>query len=696
VTSNKTTTGLAKTRNIGIIAHIDAGKTTLTERILYHAGKIHKIGNVDDGTTTTDWMEQEQERGITITSAAITCFWKDKRLNIIDTPGHVDFTIEVERSLKVLDGAVVVFCGVAGVQPQSETVWRQADRYEVPRIAFINKLDRTGSDFFKTIEQIKHRLGANAQPIEIPIGNEADFKGIIDLVEMKAYEFVGEGTEIIRKECQIPPDMKKITSHYRHNLIEKIAEVNEAAMDKYIHDGGIYPHELIGYIRNATIQNKFVPVFCGTAFRNKGVELLLDGVANFLPSPEDIPSAQGINPDTGEAETRKPDPDGHLCALAFKIMADPFVGKLIFVRIYSGTLRTGEYVYNSVKKAEERVGKIVRMHADKQEIVKEASAGDIVAVVGLKKTTTGDTICEEKKPINMERIHFPDPVISMAIEPATKADQEKLANALKKMQEEDPSFKVRYNRETAETLISGMGELHLDVVVTRITREFAVKANIGKPHVAYKETATKKVLSTGKFIQQSGGRGQYGHVEIELSPSEKGEGIVFENKIKGGQIPKEYIPSVKKGINGGAKSGILAGFPVIDIKVTLYDGSFHDVDSSDIAFEMAGSIALQQALKKAACVLMEPIMDMEVTTPEEYLGEVLGDLNSRRSRIESIEQKGSTKVIKALSPLAEMFGYATVVRSLTQGRATYTMEPSFYQEVPKNIVEKLIHGETQR
>jgi len=686
--------GLEKTRNIGIIAHIDAGKTTLTERILYHTGKIHKIGDVDDGTTTTDWMEQEQERGITITSAAITCFWKDKRLNIIDTPGHVDFTIEVERSLKVLDGVVVVFCGVAGVQPQSETVWRQADRYEVPKIAFINKMDRTGSDFFKAVKQICHRLGANAQPVEIPIGSEADFKGIIDLIGMKAYEFEGEGTGVTRKECPIPPDMKDKASKYRHNLIVKIAEADEEAMDKYVHDGGMYPHELKGYIRRATIRNKFVPVFCGTAFRNKGVELLMDGVIDFLPSPEDIPPARGMHPDTKKPETRKAEPSESLCALAFKIMADPFVGKLIFVRIYSGTLRTGEYVYNAVKNAEERVGKIVRMHADKQEIIKEASAGDIVAVVGLKKTTTGDTICDEKKPILMERMHFPDPVISMSIEPTTKADQEKLAKALKKMQEEDPSFKVGYNQDTAQTLIGGMGELHLDVVVTRITREFDVKASVGTPHVAYKETATKKVASTGKFIQQSGGRGQYGHVEIEISPSEKGEGIVFENKIKGGQIPKEYIPSVKKGIISGAKSGVLAGFPVIDIKVTLYDGSFHDVDSSDIAFEMAGSIALRQGLKMASCALMEPIMDMEVITPEEYLGDVLGDLNSRRAKIEAIEEKLGTKAIRALAPLSEMFGYATAVRSLTQGRATYTMEPSFYQEVPKNIVEKVIKGES--
>ncbi|MBL7155791.1 MAG: elongation factor G [Candidatus Omnitrophica bacterium] len=684
---------LRNTRNIGIIAHIDAGKTTLTERILYHTGKIYKIGNVDEGTTTTDWMEQEQERGITITSAAITCFWKNKKFNIIDTPGHVDFTIEVERSLKVLDGTVVVFCGVAGVQPQSETVWRQADRYGVPKIAFINKLDRVGSDYFKAIGEIHHKLGANAQPVEIPIGHESNFNGVIDLIHMKAYEYEGEGTESKLKEIPIPDNMKDKASHYRHNLIVKTAEADEEAMDKYVHDGGIYPHQLKQYIRRATIRNRFVPVFCGAAFRNKGVEFILDGIADFLPSPLDIPPVKGINVETHKEEKREVDPDESLCALAFKIMADPFVGKLIFVRIYSGKLKMGEYVYNPAKDTEERVGKIVRMHADKQQIIQEASAGDIVAVVGLKKTTTGDTICEEEKPILIEKIHFPDPVISMAIEPSTKADQDKLAKALKKMEEEDPSFKVSFNPDTAQTLINGMGELHLEVTITRIEREFDVKANIGKPHVAYKETIKKKVDSTGKFIQQTGGRGQYGHVEIKLEPAQKGEGIIFESKIKGGQIPREFISSIEEGITDAAKSGVLAGYPVTDIKATLYDGSFHEVDSSDIAFKMAASIALQNGLKKASSVLMEPIMDLEVTTPEEYLGNVLGDLNSRRAKIESIDQRGNSKILRSLVPLAEMFGYATVMRSLTQGRATYTMEPSFYQEVPGNIAEKLIQGE---
>jgi len=684
---------LTNTRNIGIIAHIDAGKTTLTERILYHTGKIHKIGNVDDGNTTTDWMEQEQERGITITSAAITCFWKDKRLNVIDTPGHVDFTIEVERSLKVLDGAVVVFCGVAGVQPQSETVWRQADRYGVPRIAFINKLDRVGADFFKAVDDINEKLGANAQPVEIPIGTEADLKGVIDLVHMKAYEFEGEDTKTTVKEIPIPEDMKKKVSHYRHNLIEKLAEADQEAMDRYINDGGIYPHELQEYVRRATLLNEFVPVFCGTAFRNRGVRFLLDGISEYLPSPLDIPPIRGTNPSDNKEEERKPEKKVSLCALAFKIMADPFVGKLIFVRVYSGVLKTGAYVYNATKDKEERIGKIVRMEADKQVIVDEVGPGDIVAVVGLKKTVTGDTICDEKKPILLEKIHFPEPVISMAIEPATKADQDKLAKALKKMEEEDPSFRVRYNQETAQTLIHGMGELHLDIVVDRIKREFDVKANIGRPHVAYKETIKKKVESTGKFIQQSGGRGQYGHVELIVEPAEKGAGIVFESKIKGGQIPREYIPSVEKGIIDCAKSGVLAGFPLTDVKTTLYDGSFHDVDSSDIAFKMAASIGLREGLRKAHSVLMEPIMDLEVSTPEEYLGDVLGDLNSRRAKIESMDQRGNSKIIRALVPLSSMFGYATVIRSLTQGRATYTMEPSFYQEVPGNIAQKIVEEE---
>ncbi|MFH1594430.1 MAG: elongation factor G [Candidatus Omnitrophota bacterium] len=689
-------TDLSRTRNIGIIAHIDAGKTTLTERILFHTGKIHKIGNVDEGNTTTDWMEQEQERGITITSAAITSFWKDKRLNIIDTPGHVDFTIEVERALKVLDGAVVVFCGVAGVQPQSETVWRQADRYEVPRIAFINKLDRVGSDFFKAVEDIHLKLGANALPVVIPIGKEENFNGVIDLIYMKAYEFEGEDKDVRIKEIQIPANMKGKASEYRHNLIAKLAEVDEEVMHKYVHDGGIYPHELKECIREVTLKNEVVPVFCGTAFRNKGVRFLLDGIADYLPSPLEIPPAKGVNPDTNAERIINASADESLCALSFKIMADPFVGKLIFVRVYSGVIKTGEYVYNATKHVEERVGKIVRMHADKQEIVEEAQAGDIVAVVGLKKTTTGDTICLEKDPVLMERIHFPEPVISMAIEPATKADQDKLANALKKMEEEDPSFKVRYNQETSQTLINGMGELHLEVIIDRILREFKVKASVGKPNVAYKETAKKKVEVTGKFIQQSGGRGQYGHVEIILEPAKKGEGVIFENKIKGGQIPKEYISSVEKGIIDCAKSGVIAGFPVTDIKITLYDGSYHEVDSSDIAFKMAASIALRDGLKKAGCVLMEPIMDLEVTTPEEYLGDIIGDVNSRRAKIESIEQKANSKIIRALAPLSEMFGYATATRSLTQGRATYTMEPSFYQEVPGNIAQKLIEGEFQK
>jgi len=684
---------LKNTRNIGIIAHIDAGKTTLTERILYHSGKIYKIGNVDEGTTTTDWMEEEQERGITITSAAITCFWKEKRLNIIDTPGHVDFTIEVERSLKVLDGVVVVFCGVAGVQPQSETVWRQANRYGVPKIVFINKMDRTGSDFFKAVEDIHDKLGANVQPLEIPIGSEGDFNGIVDLIHMKAYVYEGEGADISYKEVPIPDALKKTASHYRHNLIEKVAEADEAAMEKYVNDDGIYPDELKQHIRNATLANKFVPAFCGTAFRNKGVEFLLDGILDYLPSPCDIREVKGINMKTHKEEIRTRGTKEALCALAFKIMADPFVGKLIFVRIYSGVLKSGEYIYNATKDTEERVGKIVRMHADKQEIIEEAKAGDIVAVVGLKKTQTGDTLSEENNPILLEKIHFPDPVISMSIEPATKADQDRLGKALRKMEEEDPSFKITYNQDTAQTLMSGMGELHLEVIITRIGREFNVKANVGKPHVAYRETIKKKVKATGKFIQQSGGRGQYGHVEIKLEPAKKGEGIIFINKIKGGQIPREYITPTEKGIRDTAKSGVLAGFPVTDIAVTLYDGSFHEVDSSEIAFKMAASIALRDGLKRASSVLMEPIMDLEATVPEEYLGSVLGDLNSRRAKIEAIGESSGAKIIRAFVPLSEMFGYATAIRSLSQGRATYTMEPSFYQEVPSNITETIIGKE---
>jgi len=687
---------LKQTRNIGIIAHIDAGKTTVTERILYYTGRSYKIGEVHEGTAVMDWMEQEQERGITITSAATTCFWKDKRINIIDTPGHVDFTIEVERSLKVLDGACVVFCGVGGVQPQSETVWRQANKYDVPRIAFINKLDRVGADFYRVVDEIRDRLKANAHPLQIPIGSEDNFKGVVDLIEMKAYIYEGDEKDSKIKQVPIPEEVKEQASIYRHDLIERLAEACEKTMHRYINDEGIYPHELRDYIRNATINGEFIPVFCGAAFKNKGVQFLLDGIVEYLPSPLDVPPVKGVNPETEEEIVKKADVNESFCALAFKVMSDPYVGTLTYLRIYSGKLEKGTYIYNVTKASKVRVGKVIRMHASKQEIIEEAKAGDIVALVGLKNTVTGDTLTDMDAPVVLERMHFPDPVISMAIEPSTKADQDKLGQALRKLEMEDPTFKRSYNQDTGQTIISGMGELHLDVLVERMKREFNVVAHVGKPHVAYKETVRKSVKQTGKFIQQSGGRGQYGHVEIEMEPAEKGAGIVFENKIKGGNIPKEYIPSVEEGVHDAAKSGTIAGYPVTDVKVTLYDGSFHEVDSSDLAFTMAGSIAFTNAMKKASPVLLEPIMDVEVTTPDQYLGDVIGDLNSRRVKIEQIEQRHELKVVRGLAPLSEMFGYATAIRSLTQGRASYTMEPSFYQEVPKLIAEKIIDGDIKK
>jgi elongation factor G len=683
---------LKDTRNIGIIAHIDAGKTTLTERVLYHTGKVYRLGDVDEGTTAMDWMEIEQERGITITSAATTCFWKGKRINIIDTPGHVDFTVEVERSLKVLDGAIVVLCAVGGVQPQSETVWRQAERYGVPRIAFINKMDRTGSDFFAAMKDMHDKLGANAQPIQIPIGEESNFKGIIDLVTMKALIFEGEDEDIKIKIEPIPENLKSLASEYRHNLVERLAEVDEHVMDKYVHDGGLYPHELLEVIGKVTISNKFVPILCGSALGNMGVQPLLDAVCNYLPSPLDVSAVKGVNPATGKEETREASNDGKLGCFAFKIMSDAYVGKLTFLRVYSGILEAGASVYNANKEKSERIGKLVKMHANKQEICKQVEAGDIAACVGLKFTMTGDTLCDEDHPIVFESMHFPEPVISMAIEPKTKADQDKLSKGLHRLVEEDPSFKVGYNSETGETIISGMGELHLEVMVDRLLREFSVGANVGKPQVAYKETITKSVRIVAKFIQQTGGRGQYAHVVIEMAPAQPGEGIIFENKIIGGAIPKEYIPAVKFGIEAAAKSGAILNYPVIDVEVKLVDGSFHEVDSSDLSFRMAGSIAFNDGLKKASPILLEPIMLLEVVTPEEYLGDVIGDINSRRAKIESIETKGKVKVVKGLVPLSEVCGYATSIRSLTQGRATYTMEPSCYQEVPKHILEKIVDG----
>lgn len=682
---------LEKRRNIGIIAHIDAGKTTTTERILYYTGRIHKLGNVDEGTTQMDWMPQEQERGITITSASTTCFWQDCRINIIDTPGHVDFTAEVERSLKVLDGCVVVFCAVGGVEPQSETVWRQADKYHVPRIAYINKMDRTGCDFFGTLKQIRERLGANGHPIQLPIGVEGGFKGVIDLVKMKAIVYEGDEMGAKFSEGDIPNDLVSLANEYRTKLIEVLGELDDHIMEGYVQGKIPDASDIQHAIRKATIKSSFIPVLCGASFKNKGVQPLLDAICNYLPSPLDIPPMRGINTKTNQEEERLAKQNDNFSGLAFKIMADPFVGKLTFFRVYSGILKSGSYIYNATKDTKERIGKLVRMHANRQEIIDSVSCGDIAAAVGLKNTKTGDTICDESHPIIFESIRFPEPVISMAIEPKTKADQDKLGAALSRFQEEDPTFKVRFNEETGQTLISGMGELHLEVIIDRMQREFKVAADVGKPQVAYKETITRSISEVvGKFIRQTGGRGQYGHVVINLERGQPKGGIEFINKIFGGAIPREYIPAIKEGVEETAKSGPLAGYPVTDIKVTLIDGSFHPVDSSEIAFKMASGIALNDGIKRANPVLLEPIMDVEVVVPEEFMGDIIGDLNARRAKIESITQRANAKVIRAYAPLAEMFGYATSIRSLSQGRATYTMEPSYYDEVPKHIAEKII------
>ncbi len=683
---------LEKTRNIGIIAHIDAGKTTTTERVLFYTGRVHKIGEVDEGTATMDWMVQEQERGITITAACTTCFWQDTLINIIDTPGHVDFTVEVERSLKVLDGAVVVFCAVGGVEPQSETVWRQADRYKVPRIAYINKMDRVGSDFFGTVKQIEERLGAVAVPIQIPYGTEDNFKGSIDLIEMKAIKFEDE-LETDFEVQDIPNDLVSMAKKYHMNMIEKLAEVDDVIMEKFVHGEHIKAKEVTEALRRATVKNTLVPVLCGSSFKNKGIQPLLDAICDYLPSPLDIPPMKGLNPLTGHHEERKASDEEHFSALVFKIMSDPYVGKLTYFRVYSGVLESGTYVYNVNKELKERIGKLVRMHANKQEIVDKVYAGDIVAAVGLKETKTGDTICDEDHPIILESMHFPEPVVSLAIEPTTKADQDRLGMVLNKFQEEDPSFKVAYNEETGQTIISGMGELHLEILVDRMLREFRVEANVGKPQVAYKETIRKMVRSAGKFIHQTGGRGQYGHVVFEMEPGEPHSGIIFISKIVGGAIPKEYIPAVKNGVTLASKNGVLAGYPVMDVKVTLVDGTYHEVDSSEIAFKTAASIAFAEGLRQGGSVLLEPIMELEVTTPDEFLGQVIGDLNSRRAKIESIKQRANVKVISGFVPLAEMFGYASALRSLTQGRATYTMEPSYCAEVPKQIAEKIISAQ---
>ncbi len=681
---------LDKTRNFGIAAHIDAGKTTTSERVLFYTGKVHRMGEVHEGTATMDWMEQEQERGITITAAATTCFWKDHRLNLIDTPGHVDFTVEVERSLKVLDGAVIVFCAVGGVEPQSETVWRQADRYHVPRICFVNKMDRTGADFKSVVAQIRERLCSSSAPVQLPLGTEDKFRGQMDLVEMNAKIYHTEDLGSHYEMIAIPDEHKKEADAARAELVEKLSETDDALMEKFIHGQPISTEELKKALRRSTAKNLFVPILCGSAFKNKGVQLLLDAVVDYLPSPLDLPPVPGIHPSTGEALTRTQDPNGPLAALAFKIATDPFVGKLTFVRVYSGKVTSGTYVYNVSKNEKERIGKLVRMHANKQEIVDEIQAGDIGAVVGLKKTETGDSICDEKNQIILERMQFPDPVIDMAIEPATKADQEKLGMALGRLKEEDPTLRVHYDQETGETIISGMGELHLEIIVDRMKREFKVEANVGKPQVAFKETITKQIEVVGKHIQQSGGRGQYGHVVFVMKPNEPGTGVTFESKIVGGAIPREYIPAVKAGVMEASLSGALAGYPATDLHVELIDGSFHVVDSSELAFKLAAIYAFKDGMRQGGAILLEPIMNIEVTTPEEYMGDVIGDLSSRRCKIESMHQKGNVKAIRGFVPLSEMFGYATSSRSLTQGRATFMMEPSYYAEVPKMIAEKII------
>lgn len=683
-------TELEKVRNIGIIAHIDAGKTTTSERVLFYTGKTYKIGEVHDGTAIMDWMPQEQERGITITAAATTCRWKEYYINLIDTPGHVDFTVEVERSLKVLDGAVVVFCGVGGVEPQSETVWRQADRYAVPRLAFVNKLDRTGADFNMVLDQIHKRLGANAAAVQVPYGLEDNFKGIIDIIEEKSYLYkddLGKETETLAIPAEYAEQVKKT----KQILLEKLADADHDTLEKVIDGKEVTKEEIKKGIRRAVVANKFVPVFCGSSLKNKGVQLLLDGVVEYLPSPKDVPAIKGIDPESGEYEERAVSDEAPFCALCFKIMSDPYVGKLNYVRVYSGKLSTGSYIQNINSRTKERVSKIVLMHANKQEIIDEIATGDIAAIVGLKSTKTGDTLCDEDSPIILEAIHFPEPVVSQAIEPKTKNDQEKLGFALKKIEDEDPTFRVNYNSETGQVIISGMGQLHLDIIIDRLMREFKVEALTGQPQVAYKETITKKVTATGKFIQQSGGRGQYGHVVIEVEPQETpGKGNEFIDKIKGGAIPREFISAVEDGIEKAEKNGVLARYPVTDVVVTLVDGSYHEVDSSEIAFQMAASIALSDALRKAHPILLEPIMDIEVMVPEEHMGQVIGDLNSRRAKIVSLGQRANIKTIRAYVPLAEVFNYANAVRSLTQGRASYTMEPSYYAEVPSHIKEKII------
>jgi elongation factor G len=681
---------LEKTRNIGIMAHIDAGKTTVTERILYYTGVTYKMGEVHEGTAVMDWMVQEQERGITITSAATTCLWNDNRINIIDTPGHVDFTIEVERSLRVLDGTVALFDAVAGVEPQSETVWRQADKYRVPRIAFINKMDRMGADFFMSINSMIERLGATPIPIQIPISKEDSFRGAIDVVNLKAYIYDDEtlGAEFV--EADIPEDFLPQALEYREKMLEALADFDDRIMEKYLAGEEIGADLVISALRRGTIELRITPVLCGSAFKNKGVQQLLDAIVSYLPCPTDIPPIRGIEPNSGKDVVRKVSDDDPFSAIAFKIMTDPFVGQLTFLRVYSGSIASGSYIYNSTKDVKERIGRLLKMHANKREDVKEIHAGDIVAAVGLRKTLTGDTLCDADHPVILESMEFPEPVISVAIEPKTKVDQEKLSVALGKLAQEDPSFKVSFDEETGQTIISGMGELHLDIIVDRLLREFKVGANVGKPQVAYRETIMKQSKGEGKYVRQSGGRGQYGHVNIKLEPLEPAGGFEFVNKIIGGVIPKEYIPAVEKGVKEALENGVLSSYPVVDVKVTLYDGSYHEVDSSEMAFKIAGSMAFKDAAKKSNPVLLEPVMSIEIVTPEEYMGDVIGDLNSRRGKIQTMNQRSNVRVITAQVPLSSMFGYATDLRSKSQGRASYTMQFSHYEEVPRNISEDIV------
>ncbi len=674
------------------MAHIDAGKTTTTERILYYTGVLHRMGEVHDGAATMDWMEQEKERGITITSAATTCFWRDHYVNIIDTPGHVDFTIEVERSLRVLDGAVALFCSVGGVEPQSETVWRQADKYGVPRIAFVNKMDRVGADFLGAVQMMKDRLGANAVPIHLPVGEGDIFTGIIDLITMKARIFHEESNGMTWDDIAIPHDLQKLAAEYRTKMLEAVSDEDDSLLEKYLEGKEITPKEINAVLRRACLKTSIVPVLCGSSFKNKGVQMLLDAVVDFLPSPLDINKGEisGHHPNLKDVIVRKVSDSEKFTALAFKIMTDPFVGRLTYFRIYTGSIKAGSYLYNSSSDKKERLGRVLRMHANHREDVDEGFSGDILAAIGFKNTRTGDTLCDEDDPIILEKMIFPEPVIHQAIEPKTKADQEKMGEAMQKLSEEDPTFRVSTNEETGQTIIGGMGELHLEIIVDRMKREFKVEANVGRPQVAYKETIRKKVQAEGKFIRQSGGKGQFGHVWIELEPNEKGKGYEFEDAIVGGTVPREFIKPVSVGIQEAMKNGILAGYPVEDIKVKLFDGSYHDVDSSEMAFKIAGSIAFQAGAKKASPVILEPIMAVEVVTPEEYLGDVMGDLNSRRGKIEGITPRKDAHVVKATVPLSEMFGYATTMRSMTQGRALYTMQFSHYDETPKSISEQII------